>query len=128
MRTIRQSKSTQSVSKYHSTKIVTEDGKFDSKREYKRWLILKDMETMGLIQKLHRQVAFELIPAQKLDQPRSKKGKTQRTELAVKYIADFVYEEDGQLVVEDAKGMRTPEYVIKRKLMKFIKGLEIREV
>ena len=55
---------------------------------------------------LERQVSFELIPSQKRD------GKV--IERAVKYIADFVYEENGETVVEDTKGMKTREYIIKR--------------
>lgn len=130
MKTIRRSKNTQSVSKYHSTKIVTEEGTFDSKREYERWLVLKDMERLGLISSLKRQVSYELIPTQKLDAPRynKKTKKYQRSEISVRYIADFVYEEDGKTVIEDAKGMQTDTYKIKRKLMKFIHGIEIREV
>lgn len=130
MKTTRWSKNTQSASKYHSTKIVTEEGTFDSKREYKRWLVLKDMERLGLISGLERQVPYELIPTQKLKTPRynKKTKKYQRSEISVRYIADFVYEEDGKTVIEDAKGMQTDTYKIKRKLMKFIHGIEIREV
>lgn len=127
-RILKQSKTGRSASKYHSTTLITEDGKFDSKRELKRWLVLKDMQSLKLISGLQRQVTYELIPAQKLDSPRVHKGRTQRTELAVKYIADFVYEEDGKTVVEDAKGLRTDTYIIKRKLMKYIHGIEIVEV
>ena len=75
---------------------------------------------MGVISDLKMQVPFELIPSQKRD------GKT--VERPVKYIADFVYTQDGETVVEDAKGMRTKEYVIKRKLMLMRYGIRIREV
>ena len=44
------------------------------------------------------------------------------------YAADFVYTEDGQTVVEDAKGVRTKEYIIKRKLMLYIHGIQVKEV
>lgn len=44
------------------------------------------------------------------------------------YYADFVYMQDGKQIVEDAKGKRTKEYVIKRKLMLFLRGIRIREV
>jgi hypothetical protein len=44
------------------------------------------------------------------------------------YVADFVYTEDGKKVVEDTKGMRTKEYVIKRKLMLYIHHIKIKEV
>ena len=48
-------------------------------------------------------------------------------ERPVRYVADFVYLENGIEVVEDCKGVRTKEYVIKRKLMLFLKGIRIRE-
>ena len=44
------------------------------------------------------------------------------------YYADFVYMQNGRQIVEDAKGKRTDEYVIKRKLMLFLQGIRIREV
>lgn len=75
---------------------------------------------MGVISDLKMQVPFELIPSQKRD------GKT--VERPVKYIADFVYTQDGETIVEDAKGMRTKEYIIKRKLMLMRYGIRIREV
>ena len=115
-------------SKYHSSKVTTEEGTFDSKKELQRWEVLKDMEKMGLISDLERQVTFELLPKQILLVPREKKGRKQKCELPVTYIADFVYKENGKQIVEDAKGMRTPEYILKRKMMKFLKEIEIKEV
>lgn len=44
------------------------------------------------------------------------------------YIADFVYHEDGMQVVEDTKGVRTADYIIKRKLMLWVHGIRIKEV
>mgnify|MGYP003297103902 CR=1 FL=1 len=123
------------MSKYHSKKVETEDGLFDSHREKRRWYILKQMEKDGEITELRRQIPFELVPHQELDTPRKMKVKTkgakprtQRSETAVKYFADFTYMKNGKLVVEDSKGMKTPEYVIKRKLMKYVHGIEIVEV
>jgi Protein of unknown function (DUF1064) len=50
-------------------------------------------------------------------------------ERAVEYRADFVYRDKvGELVVEDAKGVRTKDYVIRRKLMLSVHGIRIREV
>ena len=43
------------------------------------------------------------------------------------YVADFVYMHDGKHVVEDATGVRTADYVIKRKLMLYLKGIKILE-
>ena len=105
-------------SKYHNTKITTADGTFDSMRELHRWSELKLMEKAGLIYGLARQQRFELIPKQKLN------GK------AVKpcyYIADFCYVQDGQMVVEDCKGMKTDVYKIKKKLMLWRYGIDIKE-
>lgn len=114
--------------------MVNVDGiMFPSKREASRWLELKMLEKSGRIYDLQRQVKFELIPAQyepDIIGPRGgrKKGKLIEHELA--YIADFVYfDNDTQaVVVEDTKGFRTPEYIIKRKLMLFLKGIRIVEV
>lgn len=60
----------------------------------------------GTINDLVLQKPFELIPKQK-------------GERAVKYMADFYYTTpDGKIVVEDTKGFRTKDYIIKRKLFK----------
>ena len=93
---------------------------FDSKHEAERYLFLRSEQLAGRISELKCQEPFELIPAQKRD------GKT--VERAVKYIADFVYNKDGETVVEDAKGFKTPEYIIKRKLMLWEFGIEVIEV
>lgn len=77
------------------------------------------MERAGLIQDLKRQVQFELIPSQKED------GKV--VERPVVYKADFTYYQDGKYIVEDAKGYRTPEYKIKRKLMLYVHGIRVKE-
>ena len=105
--------------KYHNRKIKTHDGVFDSKKEYERWVVLKLMQREGKIQYLKRQVPYVLIPSQK---------KSVGSERPVKYIADFVYEQDGVPVVEDTKGVRTADYIIKRKLMLQVYGIEIKEL
>lgn len=108
------------ASKYRNRKVVIDGIKFDSKKEGRRYCDLKLMERADVIKDLMLQVPFELVPSQK--------GGI-RTERAVKYIADFVYfdNERGKWVIEDTKGMRTPDYVIKRKLMK-LSGKEITEI
>ena len=55
-----------------------------------------------------------------------KKGKLLERECA--YIADFVYTENGKIVVEDTKGLRTKDYIIKRKLMLYVHNIRVREV
>lgn len=106
--------------KYHAKKTELDGITFDSKKEANRYAELKLLERSGAIHNLQRQVRYELIPAQKKD------GKT--IERACHYIADFVYEENGKTVVEDVKGYRTKEYVLKRKLMLQVHGIEVREV
>lgn len=105
--------------KYGNKKIKTTDGTFDSTKEYYRYIELKDQLRKGFIKDLKRQVPFILIETQK--------GKT-RTERPVKYVADFVYDRAGDIVVEDVKGVRTKDYIIKRKLMLSVHGIEIQEV
>ena len=105
-------------SKYHARKVFTEEGEFDSQGEYKRWRELKLLEKAGVIKNLQRQVTYELLPKQEY------KGKTIRS---VKYVADFVYEQDGEEVVEDFKGARTDLYLLKKKLMLWRHGIMIRE-
>lgn len=69
------------------------------------------MQKAGAISGLEIQVRYELIPGQKY--PGS------QTERRVEYVADFVYHENGKTVVEDVKGVRTREYILKRKIFKY---------
>lgn len=103
------------MAKYGNHKCVLEGISFDSVREARRWKELRLMEKAGLITDLKRQVTFVLIPSQEGQRP-------------VKYIADFTYVENGMLIVEDAKGVKTKDYIIKKKLMQWVHGLKIREV
>lgn len=107
-------------SKYKSVKI----NGYHSKKEYKRALILAMMESKGLISGLQEQVSFELLPKQEV---LDFNGKTICGRRAMKYIADFVYEENGNRVVEDVKGMRTAVYRQKANLMKKIFNITIKE-
>ena len=45
-------------------------------------------------------------------------------------MADFVYTKDGEMIVEDTKSpvTRTKDYIIKRKLMRYIHGIAISEI
>lgn len=106
--------------KYGNRKVVLDGLTFDSAKEARRWSELLLLERAGAIQSLRRQVKYELIPSQRIA------GKV--VELACTYIADFVYEENGETVVEDTKGFKTPEYIIKRKLMLWRHGIRIREI
>ena len=107
-------------SKYHARKITRDGITYDSVKEYSLHQELLLLERAGAIQGLKRQVRFELIPSQRYD------GKV--IERPVRYIADFTYTENGNLVVEDVKGMRTKDYILKRKMMLYLCGIRIREV
>ena len=115
-----QEKIAQRGSKYGNKKVEVDGILFDSKREARRYLDLKAMEIAGQIQNLQLQVKYMLIPSQRID------GKV--VEREVTYVADFVYEQNGETVVEDTKGHRTKEYIIKRKIMLYVHGIRIREV
>ena len=100
-------------------------GHGSSLKERNRAAVLELMQKKGLISGLQKQVVYSLIPAQygEVD------GKRKCLERACNYRADFVYYdvEKQQLVVEDTKGFRTTEYVIKRKLMLHEHGIKIKE-
>lgn len=108
------------MSKYHSRKFTLDGIVFDSVRESRRYKELKLLEKAGKILDLKRQVKYQLIPAQKLN------GKT--VERAVTYVADFTYWQGNEFVVEDTKGFKTKDYIIKRKLMLWIHGIRIKEI
>ena len=118
--------------KYKSHKTSANGVIFDSKKEYNRYIELTLLSRSGAITSLKRQVKFELIPAQyepDIISPRGKVKKGKLIERAVSYIADFVYnDKDGNIVVEDVKGMRTKDYIIKRKLLLYMHGIKIREI
>lgn len=92
-------------------------GGYASRKEARRAAELRLMERAGLVSDIREQVPFTLIPAQEGERP-------------CRYVADFVYTDTatGRTVVEDTKGVRTKEYVIKRKLMLWVHGVRIREV
>ena len=118
--------------KYRNEKVRTKDGEtYDSRKEFRRAKELELLERAGEISNVRRQVKYTLIPAQRGPEeigPRGGKRPGPLLERECSYIADFVYEENGETVVEDVKGIRTPEYKIKRKLMLWIHGIRIREV
>lgn len=103
-------------SKYNAKKVEVGGILFDSKHEAQRWQELQILQRAGVISQLKRQVRFDLVPPQ-------------GSERGVYYVADFTYlDKSGKFVVEDAKGFKTPEYIIKRKLMLWLHKIKIREV
>ena len=121
------------TTKYRAKKTLSPDGiLFDSKREARRWKELNLMLRAGLISDFRRQVKYILIPIQREpDRVGKRGGKIQGhlLEREADYIADFVYRgKNGNEVVEDSKGVRTKDFVIKRKLMLWVHGIKVREV
>ena len=111
------------ISKYHSRKTVIDGITFMSKKEANRFQELLLLEKAGEIEDLRRQVKYVLVPSQKDD-----RGKL--IEREVSYMADFVYFDcrASEYVVEDTKGFKTKDYIIKRKLMLFVHGIRIKEI
>ncbi len=101
--------------KYFAKKTVAMGLKFDSRWEAERWGQLKAMERAGVVDQLDRQVTYLLeVNGQKI----------------CNYIADYTYlllDEEGlsRFIVEDAKGVLTPEFKLKKKLMLAIHGIDI---
>ena len=107
--------------KYGNRKITAYGETFDSQIEYHRYGVLRLQERVGIISDLKRQVKFVLIPTQ-----RDEEGKLLEKECS--YYADFTYKDsEGHLVVEDAKGAKTDVYKIKKKLMLYVHGIQIKE-
>ena len=100
--------------KFKNTPTEVDGILFQSKKEATRWRMLLLLQKAGKIKDLSRQVSYRLdVNEQKI----------------CTYIADFLYHDVDldRLVVEDVKGVRTPEYKLKRKLMLAIYGIEIKE-
>lgn len=129
-------------SKYGNRKAVVDGITFDSRKEANRFQELRMLERAGKIKALERQVKYVLIPTQREasfevyksgpNKGRRKTGKV--IEHECNYVADFVYTQDGETVVEDVKGYRDPssaayaKFVIKRKLMLERYGIRVKEV
>lgn len=97
------------MNKYRNKKTEIDGITFDSKKEADYYCELKILKMGKVVEQFERQVPFELLPSFKNN------GKTIR---GIKYIADFVVRyKDGHTEVVDVKGMRTKEYLLKRKLL-----------
>ena len=109
------------MNKYRNKKVIFNGLKFDSQAELKRYKELLLLEKTGEIRFLKTQVNFNLIPkCVKSD------GKIER---GVGYKADFTYiDKNNNLIVEDVKGFKTKDYIIKRKLMLWWYGITIKEI
>lgn len=110
------------MNKYINKRTVVGGIPFDSKREAERWGHLCLLQRAGRISDLQRQVPFELAPAVKFEGSSRKKP-------AIRFIADFVYRENGARIVEDVKSEITaklPAFQLKRHLMKHLHGIDVR--
>lgn len=123
------------MNKYRSKKIEVDGMTFDSRKEYRRWCELSLLERAGKITDLQRQIKYVLIPTQYEPPTVGKNGALKRgkvIERECSYVADFVYIENGNLVVEDVKGYKGggaySVFTIKRKLMLYVHGIRIKEI
>lgn len=124
------------VNKFRNKKVSVDGILFDSKKESTVYLELKALKDLGEITSLELQVPFELVPTQYetvivSDSKGHQKEKQRVVERPVTYKADFrATYKDGEVVVIDAKGSRglDAKYPIKRKLMRHIHGIAIKEV
>ena len=110
--------------KYRNKKVASGGAIFDSKKESRRYTELQLLERSGAIRELQTQYAFTLAEAVKF-------SNESRQKPAVKYIADFVYIKDGQMIVEDVKSEATKKlavYRLKKHLMMSVHGIEVVEV
>jgi hypothetical protein len=98
--------------KFHAKRTYVDSIAFDSKKEAARYQELRLAEKAGVIANLELQPRYPLI--------------VNNVALG-SYVGDFLYEENGERVVEDVKGMKTPVYRLKKKLLKAIYGIDIRE-
>lgn len=101
------------ASKYRATACQIDGIRFASQKEGRRYAELKLMLKSRLIADLKLQPKIDLCIA-----PYGK---------VCSYIADFFYTEKGQPVYEDVKGFKTPIYKLKKKLVKALLNIEIRE-
>jgi len=106
------------MSKYGAKKTTIDGITFSSKAEANRYLQLIMLGKAKKITELQLQVKYELAPSVVIQG---------RKRPPIRYVADFVYMQDGKRVTEDVKGMETPVYRLKRHLMATVHGIEILE-
>ena len=111
-------------SKYSAVRTEIDGVKFASKKEARRYVVLRDQERAGEIRALRLQVRYKLHAG-------SARGFAASGIEVGDYVADFTYEErDGsswRFVVEDVKGMRLPLYTWKKRHLYAEYGIKIKE-
>ena len=99
-------------SKFRNKRTMLDGIAFDSKKEAARYQELKLLERAGEISELKLQPTFSIeVGGHRI----------------CKYRADFAYKQGGADVVEDVKGIKTPTYRLKAKLLKAVHGITILE-
>lgn len=87
---------------------------FDSRKEARHYRSLLLLQKAGVIERIELQPAYPL---------------TVNGEKVAIYRADFrLTFPDGRIEVQDVKGVRTPVYKLKKRLMKAIYNIEIMEI
>lgn len=118
-------------SKYGNQKITIDNITFDSTGEGLRYKELKLLAKTGQITDLQLQKKFIIVPEIREPDTVGPRGGVKKGKLiqsAAYYVADFVYyDKNGKLVVEDFKGFKTDLYKLKKKLMKYIYDIDIKE-
>ena len=131
--------------KLNNSSVVIDGIEFQSRKEGARYKELKLLQLAGEISDLELQKKYELIPAHyelvetgEVYKIGAKKGQPKMKQICVEqsvcYIADFVYQQNGQTVVEDVKGFRDTssatyaKFVLKRKMMLYFHGIKIKEI
>lgn len=99
--------------KYNAKKTYNDGIRFDSAMEARRYSELKLLVKAKEIEELEIQKRYPLhVDATKIGS----------------YVADFVYRFNGEQIVEDVKGMKTPLYKWKKKHFEAEYGMPITEV
>jgi hypothetical protein len=101
------------MNKYGAKPTIVGGIRFASKAEANRFILLRQLERQGDITDLETQPKFKVAVA---------------GHHICNYLADFRYKQDGAEVIEDVKGVRTPVYKLKKKLVEALHGIEIMEI
>lgn len=112
------------ANKFNAEKVTFRGMTFDSRKELKRFLYLQFQEKKGVISQLRRQVKFQIIPplyvTRTMVHAKITEIKCSLVDRAAYYTCDFLYRENGKIIIEDVKSAETAslkDYILRRKLM-----------
>lgn len=113
-----------SNNKFNAEKVTFRGMTFDSRKEFKRFLYLQFQEKKGVISQLRRQVKFQIIPplytTRTIVHAKTTEIRCSLIDRASYYTCDFLYRENGKIIIEDVKSAETAklkDYILRRKLM-----------